>query len=239
MKNETKKKNIILPLIIIILGVGLLIFGAFNYFTGSKSNDKDFSEKKSKHSGNEVLLEDVTVTGYMGIGDDYTFYVTKDEEEKEYKLDYGSRDIFVALNDYSENVKVDIYYVEEKENRVITKYVIYSRETNEDISDVKTVPELRTKLGLYNEGTYTEDLTLSDDVPLISFGSDEEGNNYTSYEYIFLKEDGSVLSLMYVVYEGEELPSDLFVKDQKYSVTFEVTEGVFDYEYKITNISKK
>ena len=93
------------------------------------------------------------------------------------------------------------------------------------------INELRDKIGLYSIGTHTDSLTLKA-IGTTGFGYAND-NSYTYTEYTFVDSKNNEYEMKYIN-NGDTL--DL-TEGQKYHVTFEVSEGTFDYEFTIKSIN--
>ena len=230
-----KKKSKVFPIILILIGLGLLGTGAFRYFSGNKTNSNSSGSSKG---GDELTAENVKITGHMSIGNDHTIYIEVDGEEKEFKYDGSNVELLTSLGDYSESIKVNITYVVNDGTNKLIKFTIFDQKTGDELK-VDNVADLRTKLGLYNVGTYTEEFVLKETSDFPGFGINENEQSYAFYDLTFTKDSGEDLTLKYIVLESEEYNADLLVVGSRYKVTFKVEEDSFgDYECTITEITK-
>ena len=126
---------------------------------------------------------------------------------------------------------VNIYTTGEGENITIVNYELFNKSTNAKIEGIATEAELRTVLGMYNVGTYTAEFTLVD-IGMIGAGFNDD-KNYTYRDYGFVDEKGIEYEMRFIN-PGSNL--DALVEGNKYTVTFEVTEGTFKYEFTIKEI---
>ena len=230
-------------LILIIIAVLALIGGGCYYFLVLNNNDNGNSGSSNNNNNNNnnggetkntKSYKDVTINGQMCINNDCTFTISGSElgEDTDFKFTDKRVDLFEALSEYSEYVKVDIDYTDGKE-KTITNFTMYNKSTNEKV-EAKTEEELRNALGLYNEGTYTEEYTLKEQMePMMGFSDDEA---YSSVELVFEDSNGKRISMNQKFESGQLI--DTYDVDAKYMVTFEVKKGSFGYEYNITEISK-
>ena len=144
-----------------------------------------------------------------------------------YKIDDDNNpNLLKKLGHYRNYIKVDIYYTTQEttlgSENIISKYKIYLRDTNEDITYIKTEEELRSKLGLYLLGTHTDTLTLTE--------INKFGIFHTTYTFVDSQNNE---------YEMEFQNSNdalNLTEGNTYTVTFEVTESTFDYEFNIKSI---
>ena len=94
-----------------------------------------------------------------------------------------------------------------------------------------TENELRDKIGLYSIGIHTDSLTLKN-IGTTGFGYAND-NSYTYTEYTFVDSKNNEYEMKYI---NNDDTLDL-TEGQKYHVTFEVSEGTFDYEFTIKSIN--
>ena len=178
-----------------------------------------------------TLYENVKLSGYMCMGEVCTFdiYLKEDDEEPVSYTYNGSKDeLLKKLNDYEDYIRINIYVNES--TKEISEFELFLKSNNENISSVSTEDELRTKIGLYIEGTYTEVLTV-DYVGMPGAGFDGE-NSYTYEKYLLTDSKGVEYEMKYIV-SGSGLNLE---EDNEYTVTFEVKKGTFDYEYYIKSV---
>lgn len=196
--------------------LGILISGAVASALNidSINNITNPNNKNNNNNSNQNIIENASIAGYTCINSKCTLTVNdQDGKMTDYTIDENA--IITKLSNYSKYINLDIYY---NEDNAITKYKITSKNNNEDISDVKTEEELIKKLGLYTVGTYTEKLTFKE--------------NGTFSSYIFINDKNIELEMDY----PNNTTSNL-IKNNKYTVTFEVTEGIFGCEYTIKEIA--
>ena len=112
----------------------------------------------------------------------------------------------------------------------LSSYKIYLKSNNEDISSIKTENELRDKIGLYSIGTHTDTFTLKK-IGTPGFGY-KDNVPYTYTTYIFVDNQNVEYEMKYINSNGT---LNLTVGN-KYTVTFEVTENTFDYEFNIKSV---
>lgn len=196
--------------------LGILISGAVASALNidSINNVTNPNNKNNNNNSNQNIIENASIAGYTCINSKCTLTVNdQDGKTTDYTIDENA--IITKLSNYSKYINLDIYY---NEDNAITKYKITSKNNNEDISDVKTEEELIKKLGLYTVGTYTEKLTFKE--------------NGTFSSYIFINDKNLELEMDY----PNNTTSNL-IENNKYTVTFEVTEGIFGCEYTIKEIA--
>lgn len=249
-----KKSNTGLIIIIVVLVAVLLVVAGYVLFTGKENkpstggneNNNGEVNKPSETPGEEVkpeekpsenagtLAEDVRISGYMCMGTVCTISVRlKDAENSvDYKYSGQNVELIKSLSDYSKYIKVNIYVTGEGENITIVNYELFNKSTNEKINDVTTEAELRTVLGMYNIGTHTAELTLVE-IGMVGAGFGDNEESYTYRDYDFTDEKGFEYEMRYIN-PGTDL--DALVEGNKYTVTFDVSEGSFDYEYIIKEI---
>lgn len=196
--------------------LGILISGAVASALNidSINNITNPNNTNNNNNPNQNVIENASIAGYVCINSKCTLTVNdQDGKTTDYTIDENA--IITKLSNYSKYINLDIYYNEDK---AITKYKITSKNNNEDISDVKTEEELIKKLGLYTIGTYTEKLTF------------KEMGTFSSY--IFVNDKNLELEMDY----PNSTTSNL-IENNEYTVTFEVTEGIFGCEYTIKEIA--
>ena len=231
-----KKKNNKKVIAIIILLVGALLVVAGFVLNGSTESNNSGADKpiEKPNTTNGTLIEDVTISGHMCMGESCTiFVILKDEiDYVEYAYNGSNVELLKSLSDYDDYVKVNIYVTGEGENAAIVNYELFNKSTNEKIEGVTTEAELRTVLGMYNIGTHTAEFTMVE-IGTVSFGFRDNNEGYTYRDYTLTDVKGYEYEMKYIN-PGKEL--DSLVEGNKYTVTFEVTEGTFGYEYTIKEI---
>ena len=222
---------IIAIILIMIIGVGskveseiekLFNFGNFNI---SENNGNNFSKE------NSILIEDVSLEGYSCLNSKCNVTIaTSDGSQEDYQLGISNTELFNKLGNYNDNINLNIYYVENGDNKVIVDYKIYKMTNKKDISNVSTESELRETLGLYSIGIHTATLTLKE-IGTTGFGyKDDTSYEYTSYT--FFNTDSNEYEMNHI--NNSEVLN--LIEGEQYTVTFEVSEGVFDYEYTIIKV---
>ena len=208
-----------------LIGIGSFIGGLFNFGNWNITTIKNGSK-----SG--ALVENVHVNGYSCIGSKCSVTIANDDGNSEdYSLGVDNSDFFSKLGDYKDYIKLNIYYNQKGNDKTIVDYKIFLKSSDEDITSVKTENELRDKIGLYSIGTHTDSLTLKA-IGTTGFGYDND-NSYTYTEYTFVDDKNNEYEMKYINNNGT---LDL-TEGQKYNVTFEVSEGTFDYEFTIKSIN--
>ena len=232
--NKKKSNNKVIAIIILLIGALLVVVGfVLNGSTESNNNETDKPVEQPTNN-NGTLIEDVRISGHMCMGESCTFSVIlKDEVDYvEYAYNGPNVELVKSLSDYDEYVKVNIYVTGEGENAAIVNYELFNKSTNEKIEGVTTEAELRTVLGMYNVGTHTAEFTMVE-IGSVGFGFGDNDESYTYRNYTLADAKGYEYEMKYIN-PGKEL--DSLVEGNKYTVTFEVTEGTFDYEYTIKEI---
>ena len=203
-----------------LMGIGNIIGNLIN-----PSNwNINFTQKKDT-----VLIEDVTISGYSCFVSNCTVAIGKDNNFENYTLNTNNDDLFASLKDYKDYIKVNIY----TNNKTIVDYKIFLKSNNEDITNIENENELRTKIGLYHTGTYTDTFTLTE-IGNIGFGFQND-KNYTYINYEFTDSQNKKYEMKYIIPDGSSGLN--LTKGNKYTVTFEVVEGTFDYEFNIKSVN--
>ena len=225
--------SFVILIIVALIGIGSLFgeifdISGWNIFTNNGNNVSN----ENINSKDKQLLENVTVGGYASFGSKYNVSINDSNGNSEnYDLNVSNKDLFVELGNYKDYIKLDIYYVQNGTTKSIVDYKIFLKSNNEDITVVKDINELRDKVGLYSQGTHTDTLTLIE-IGMQGFGYIDD-ESYTYNSYIFADSHNNEYEMKYINDDG----SKKLVKGNKYTVTFEVVEGAFDYEYTIKSIN--
>lgn len=178
-----------------------------------------------------TLLEDVSVNGYGCINSKCSVnIVTADGKTESYLLDNSNDDLFNKLGDYKDYIKLNVYYTTKNDSKIIVNYKIYLKSTNEEITNVKTENDLRDKIGLYTVGTHTDTFILTE-IGEPGFGF-KDNNSYTYTDYKFTNSKGTEYEMKYI---NDDNSLNL-VEGNNYTVTFEVAEDTFGYEFTIKSI---
>ncbi len=216
---------LIVLFVMTLIGIGSFVGGLFNFGNWNITTIKNGSK-----SG--TLVENVNVNGYNCFGSKCSVTIANDDGNSEdYSLGIDNSDFFSKLGDYKDYIKLNIYYNQKGNDKTIVDYKIFLKSSDEDITSVKTENELRDKIGLYSIGTHTDSLTLKA-IGTTGFGYDND-NSYTYTEYTFVDDKNNEYEMKYINNNGT---LDL-TEGQKYNVTFEVSEGTFDYEFTIKSIN--
>ena len=224
---------IVVLFVMTLIGIGGAIGQLFNpsnwniTVTDGSNNTNDTST-----TGTGTLLEDVSVNGYDCMNSKCNVTIeTSDGNSEDYTLGINNSELFNKLGDYKDYIKLNIYYTKKGNTKTIVDYKIYSKSTNEEIGSVNTESELRDKLGLYSIGTHTNTFTLKE-IGTTGFGFKDD-NSYTYTEYTFTDEKNVEYEMKYINDNG----SLNLTEGNKYNVTFEVSEGTFEYEFTIKSIN--
>lgn len=243
----TKKKSktglivIIVLLVVIALAVGgYVLYNGKEEKTstgGTENNNTEVNKPAETPNNNEEvkgnLIEDVIISGHFCYGTDCTISLRLKDSKDYVNYEYNGQhlEFLTSLNHYEDYIKVNIYVTGEGENIEIVNYELFNKSTNAKIEGIATEAELRTVLGMYNFGTYTAEFTLVD-IGNIGAGFNND-KSYTYRDYGFVDEKGIEYEMRYIN-PGSNL--DALVEGNKYTVTFEVTEGTFKYEFTIKEI---
>ncbi len=218
--------------IMALIGIGGVIGNLLNP-SNWNTVVEDGTNQTNSDSGNTsgALLEDVIVSGYGCFNSKCNVTIeTTDGNSEDYALNVSNNDLFTKLGHYKDYIKLDINYNKKGKNKTIVDYKLYLKSNNEDISSVSTESELREKIGLYLIGTHTETMTLKE-IGMTGFGSnDDESYTYTDYTFTDSK------NIEYEMRYRDDNGALSLTEGKQYSVTFEVTEGTFDYEYEIKSV---
>lgn len=215
----------------LIIGVGSIIGETFNIDNWNiiiNSNENDVNDSNSNTNG--ILVEDIIVVGSSCFNSKCNVSIEKSNNTTDYVLSVNNSELFKKLGNYSDYIKVNIYYAQKGDEKTIVNYKIYVKSTNEDISDVSTESELRDKVGLYSIGNHTDSFTLKE-IGMTGIGY-ENNTSYTYTDYTFVDSKNNEYKMKYII---SDAPLNL-IEGNTYTVTFEVVEGIFDYEYNIKTI---
>ena len=215
-------------LVLIAISIGISIaFGQFFNLDNWNITDSSISDSLS---GKRTLVENVSVSGHLCFNNKCTVTIDdSNNNSSDYNLNVDNMDLFTKLKDYKDYITLNIYYTQKGDEKTIVNYEIYLKSNNEDITSVKNENELRTKIGLYSEGTYTDTFTLT---KIGSLGAGFKDNNqytYTTYTFVDSKNNE---------YEMKSINQQLnVVEGNQYTITFEGTKDTFDYEFIIKSIN--
>lgn len=228
---KKSKSNIIVVILLLAVIVGAVVYAVIHFVSNKEDNKNDNTKLetttvKNVQFGSRICVNDVCSYGLTDAdGSNSTEYVFEAENEE----------LFSKLSDYAEMITVDIKTAIKDDKKLILGYQIYKTGTEEEIK-VSDANELRTQLGLYAYGNYTEKLTLKgiDTTPGVGINEEE---SYAYFNITFVNEKDMELEMKYMVHENEEMPKleDYKVGDE-YTVTFKVSEGAFDVEYTIVEV---
>lgn len=196
-------------------------------------NKEENSSKDNSQSNTDILIENAVINGYSCVSKKCTIMIENvNGNNEEYVLNTENVKFIYNLRNYEDYIKLNIYYNEKGNSKNIINYKIFLKTTNQEIKDIKDENELRKKLGLYNEGTHTENLTFKNKG---SMGAGIDSNNipYSYKEYIFTNDKNIDFTMEYI--DNDNI-IDL-IEGKKYKITFEVKKGTFDYEYIIKSIN--
>lgn len=216
---------IVTLIIFVIIGLGIYFGNSYNF------NDmiKDIVDKSSNIEG--TLLEDVSIDNYICNGSVCSIYIEEENNQVEYIYDADNVELFKTLGNYSKYIKVNIYYTQENNKKIITNYKIFLRTNNEDISSIINEDELRDKIGLYNIGTHSDTFTLTK-IGSIGFGYKND-TAYTYINYTLVNNKNDEYKMTYIISKG--VPK--LTEGNKYNVTFEAVKGSLGYEFNIISIT--
>ena len=216
---------IVTLIIFVIIGLGIYFGNSYNF------NDmiKDIVDKSSNIEG--TLLEDMSIDNYICNGSVCSIYIEEENNQVEYIYDADNVELFKTLGNYSKYIKVNIYYTQENNKKIITNYKIFLRTNNEDISSIINEDELRDKIGLYNIGTHSDTFTLTK-IGSIGFGYKND-TAYTYINYTLVNNKNDEYKMTYIISNG--VPK--LTEGNKYNVTFEAVKGSLGYEFNIISIT--
>lgn len=217
--------------VMMIIGIGSAFTQLFNPANWNITINDGSSTNDSSSSTSGTLVENVSVGGYSCFNSkcSVTIY-DSNNNSSDYVLKSNNSDLFNTLGDYKDYIKLNIYYTQKGNERTIVDYKIYLKSNNEDLSNIKTESELRNKIGLYSIGTHTDSFTLTE-IGTTGFGFDDD-TSYTYTSYTFVDNKNIEYEMKYINSNGTLNLNE----GNKYTVTFEVTEGTFDYEYTIKSV---
>lgn len=228
---------IVVIIVMIIAGFGNMLGSLFNpdnwniTINGNKINTNDTNNSVSTKDAK--LVEDVIVSSYSCFGSQCTITIEESGNDVDYSFSANNADLFKTLGDYTDYVKVNIYYTQKGNSKTIIDYKIFSKSNNEDITNVKNEDELRNKIGLYSIGTHTESFTLTE-VGMTGFGY-ENDKSYTYANYTLIDSKNKEYEMKYIIPDGSNGLN--LVEGNKYTVTFEVVEGTFGYDFYIKSVN--
>ena len=214
--------------------IGILIFttGTFNILGKIFDYNNWDATITGNKTDNSTLLEDVKINGSICLDSQCTISIEDSGEEEDYNYSANNANLFKLLGDYSDYIKVNIYYIKKGNDKTIVDYKLFLKSNNEDITSVKNEEELRNKIGLYTTGIYTESFTL---IKIGTSGAGYKDNKpylYTNYTLIDSK--NNEYEMKYII--SEESRRLTLSIGNKYNVTFEVVKDELGYNYYIKNV---
>lgn len=237
-KGGTNVANVfVLIVICLLINISLLFYivkSNIENFFNSNNSTSAISDNTGNYSTSKkgTLLEDVIVTGHFCFGTSCTVTIESKENTEDYTLKANNIELFVSLDDYSEYVKLNIYYTKKGDEKTIVDYKIFTKSDMKEIVDIQTEADLRTKLGLYLIGTHTETFTLTE---IGTSGSGEEDDRKYDYvDYILTDANNTKYEMQYKDFDNTPLN---LVAGTEYNITFEVVEGTFGYEFYIKSVN--
>ena len=239
-KKSNNKMIFIIGGIILVVAIAAVLF-----FVLKPSSDKKTTDDTTKND-DEVSLkdakvyEDAHIYGTLCMSKTCTLSVGEDEDSTEFKYTAkktgkNDEDIIFSLGDYEDYIKLNLYYVEKGNEKTIVDYKIYSKTTNEELTNVETEEQLRDKLHLFKVGTYTEMLTLiemGEEEQWFTVDDNDNAVSYKKIDFVFADSNNNKYEMEY---KNPKTGLNL-VEGNQYSVSFDVVND-FGYEYNITNIN--
>lgn len=219
--------------IIIFIIINSILTGSLNNFVQNNlfSNVQNISSNETTTSN---FIENVQFSGIVTGMNDCSLYTQSDGDSIFYACTEKEGKLLYLTSSYDE-LSADIYYTDNSGKRTITSYKLYNNETNEDLTSYTDEASIISALGYYSLGSHEENLTLIENDKILGSGF-ENGVSYTYYTYMFENESGKQLEFTYKIYDSTNDKSSILVENQKYKVKFNVEEGIFDYDYVITDI---
>ena len=188
----------IVLIVMFVAGIGGMIGNLFNPDNWNitinsneiNTNEMNDDTNNSTSTTDVILLEDVIISGYTYAGDDLEYikynraFVKKADKDETYLFRLNNVDLFKMLGDYRDYLKVDIYYTQKGDEKIIIDYKVFLKSSNEEITNIKTEDELRSKIGLYSTGIHTDLFTLSE-IGMTGAGY-KDNTTYTYKDYTFI-----------------------------------------------------
>ncbi len=218
---------LVIVFIIIMMMIG---FGSiFTSFLNLNNTDIKGSGKNLSSNTSGTLLKDVSIDGYTCSNSKCNVIIEDaNDNSNEYLLKINNTDLLDMFKEYSDYIKLNIYY--DAKTKTINGYKVFLKSNNEDISNVKTEKELRKKIGLYEDGVHTGVFTLIE-IDDTEYSVGEDGS-YSYADYTFVDDKN-------IEYEMQSINGALnLIEGNKYNITFEVSKGTFGYEYTIKSINQ-
>ena len=91
-------------------------------------------------------MEDVDLGEFFSISSGVIVHITCSGVHDSYTLNDGSIEFFGLLDTYSKYIKVNVYYTQKGDEKVIVDYKIYLKSNNEEITCVNIIAEFRGKI---------------------------------------------------------------------------------------------
>ena len=227
------KKGIKPSICLICLGLVLTIAGLCSWFlvSGKEKSNTESSNTENigpkDHDGTRVL-KNGKVNGYSLFNGEGILYVDVDGQEIELK--FKGENFLQTLGSYGDYVRVNITYNESGNDKYLGSYELVNAKTGDLITGVSDEHELRTRLGLLNEGTYTEISTLKTPLDNQGIGIDDIGT-YTFFELTFERENGEEFRVSLRVREDDTKDYSYLQVGNKYNLTYEMKSDEFgDYD---------
>ena len=168
------------------------------------------------------VKENVILSTVKKTDDGYEIIFKNENEEEGYLIEYekvGYSDLN-RMTEYAEYIKLDIYYIKFFNNKVIVDYKMYTKDTNEDITNIEDTDELEEKLHLKDEKNYkTEIFTV------ISASEEKTGYIYgMPYSYKTYTLMDSNLNKYKMDYYSEKKP---LISGKKYEIYYSETKNYY------------
>ncbi len=219
---------ILVTILLLIISFSNLDLIKVSDIYSNKINNQDSISLKDA-----TLVKDVNVMGYLCVNSGCSISIEKEENTTNYTLNKSNDELIKILSNYNDYVKLNIYYTQKNNKKTIIKYDVFLKSNNENISNVKSEDELRTKIGLYNKGIYTDTFTLSE-IGTPGFGM-KDNESYSYVDYTLTDSKNNMYDMKYIITDDVDYNylNSVLVKGNKYTVTFEVKKDTFGYEYYI------
>lgn len=212
---------VITIILVFTLAAGTLIAYIFHYEVNKQ--DDGVTPKTSE---NAKSIENVVLNNYGCFGNKCTITISG----VDYIDESNTSEYLDLLSTYSDKFVITLYYNESDNKNYITQYKIVIKSTNEDISNIKDLSEIKSKIGLPGLGSNTLSMTLKE---IGTPGVGVSGGVQYSYSNFVFVNNNTEYKMKY-----KNPPKDLnLVVNNTYNVTFEVTQGYWGDEYIITNIA--
>lgn len=229
--------TLVVLIVMVIAGIGGIFGSLLNpenwniTINGNEINND--STNNSTSTKDATLVENVKISGYSCFNSKCSVSIEESNDYVDYVFNANNIDLFSILDDYSDYIKVNIYYTKKGSDKTIVDYKIYLKSNNEEITDVKNENELRNKIGLYSLGTHTESFTLTEiGTPGFGFQDDE---SYTYINYTVVDAKNNEYEMKYIIPTGTNGLN--LTEGNNYTITFEVVEDTFGYEFYIKSVN--